>query len=131
MGRKAKVTPQQVIDALQKYNGLQAAAARALNVSRTTISNYIKDNPGVKSEYDDINEATIDKVEGKLLEQINSGNITAIIFYLKTKAKSRGYIERVEHAGTGEGGEILLKGFVGFTPEQWEKDKKAKAKKKE
>ena len=108
MGRKAKVTAEQIIEALQTANGLQAAAARALRVSRTTVNNWIRDNPAVKAAYEDVNETTIDKVEGKLLEQVNSGNIAAIIFYLKTKAKHRGYVERTEHAGTGEGGALEI-----------------------
>ncbi len=99
MARKPKVTAPQVISALQKANGLQAAAARSLSVSRKTISNYINDNESVRSAYDDVNETTIDKVEGKLLGEIEKGNITAIIFYLKTKARHRGYMERVEHTG--------------------------------
>lgn len=99
MGRKAKVTPAQVSKALQDAHGLQAAAARNLRVSRTTISNYIKDNPSVKAAYDDVNETTIDFVEGELLKNIRNGNIIAQIFYLKTKAKHRGYIERTELTG--------------------------------
>ena len=37
----------------------------------------------------------------KLLEQVNSGNLTAIIFYLKCKAKNRGWVEKqqIEHTG--------------------------------
>lgn len=99
MTRKKEFTNEQIIKALQDANGLQAAAAIKLKTSRTTIANYIKNNEDVKAAYDDVNETTIDKVEGKLLEQVNGGNITAIIFYLKTKAKHRGYVERQEIEG--------------------------------
>jgi len=102
---KKKVTPQQVIEALQNSNGLQAGAARALKVSRQTIANYIKNDPIIAAAYEDVNETTIDKVEGKLLENINAGNIVAQIFYLKTKAKHRGYVERIE--ATGKDGKDL------------------------
>lgn len=109
MARKKEFTPAQIIEALHKANGIQANAARILKTSRTTINNYIKDNDEIRAAYEQVNETTIDKVEGKLLEQINKGNITAIIFYLKTKAKHRGYIERTEHTGTGEGGALIHK----------------------
>jgi hypothetical protein len=99
MARKKGLTAEQVIAALQKANGLQAAAARALGVSRKTISNYIDGDDEIKAAYQETNESNIDKVEGKLFDQINNGNITAIIFYLKTKAKHRGYVERVENTG--------------------------------
>ena len=120
MARKKEFTPEQIIEALQKANGIQAAAAVALKTSRKTIQNYIKDNPEVADAYEQVNESTIDKVENKLLEQINSGNITAIIFYLKTKAKHRGYVERQEL--TGKDGKDLIKGYANVSPDDWNKD---------
>ena len=41
----------------------------------------------------DVEEGLIDLCETKLMQQINEGNLTAIIFFLKTKGKQRGYIE--------------------------------------
>ena len=38
--------------------------------------------------------------EGKLLQAINQGNMTAIIFYLKTKGKHRGYVQKLGPGGT-------------------------------
>ena len=32
----------------------------------------------------------------KLIQHINKGNVAALIFYLKTQGKGRGYIERSE-----------------------------------
>lgn len=110
MTRTKAFTNEQIIKALQDANGLQASAAVKLKTSRTTIANYIKDNKDVKAAYDDVNETTIDKVESKLLEQVNGGNITAIIFYLKTKAKHRGYVERQEV--TGKDGKDLVTVYI-------------------
>ena len=45
---------------------------------------------------DEVDESLIDFSESKLLEQINAGNLTAIIFHLKTKGKKRGYVESME-----------------------------------
>ena len=38
----------------------------------------------------------VDVAEGRLNQAVNNGDLTAIIFTLKTLGKSRGYIERQE-----------------------------------
>ena len=44
-------------------------------------------------------ETSLDKAEIKLEEKIQDGDITAIIFKLKTQGKKRGYVERQELTG--------------------------------
>jgi hypothetical protein len=111
-GRKFKVTAEQVIKALDDAYGIQAAAARSLGIGRSTIIDYINRYPEVKAAYDQINETTIDRVESKLLNQIEGGNITAIIFFLKTKGKSRGYIETNIHDLQSGGKPLTWKEFI-------------------
>lgn len=102
MARPKKFTPQQVIDALQKADGILTDAAKSMKMSRQTLYVYMKEHPEVAEAYDQVNEATIDKVESRLLRSCYSGNVTAQIFYLKTKAKHRGYVERQEVAGADD-----------------------------
>ena len=47
----------------------------------------------------DQKEAILDFAESKLKQEINDGNITAIIFFLKTKGKIRGYVEKEQEKG--------------------------------
>lgn len=98
-----------LLEGLKQYRGIISSACQFANLDRQTFYNYKRDDEAFALAFDDINEASIDFVEGKLFEKINgvttqSGeNIyeqppsdTAIIFYLKTKGKKRGYVEKTE-----------------------------------
>ena len=67
--------------------------------SRQKVENYLRKYKAVKDAYSEANEITLDFVETEFLKKIKSGDTTAMIFYLKTKGRQRGYIERHEHTG--------------------------------
>ncbi|MCO5190729.1 MAG: helix-turn-helix domain-containing protein [Anaerolineae bacterium] len=94
MAKKSAYTVQQVIDALYKGGGYVSKAASILGCVPQTVYNYRDRHPTIAAEWNAIREARHDFVENALHEQIRQGNITAIIFYLKTQAKSRGYVEQ-------------------------------------
>lgn len=70
--------------------------AEALGINRRTLYQWKKQYPQLEEMMFDHEEALGDLAESKLLMAINEGNLTAIIFYLKTKFKNRGYIEGQE-----------------------------------
>lgn len=96
---KTRVTADQVIAALQAKNGYVCATAAALGVTPQTVYGYKKRWQRVAEAWDAIREARHDHVEGKLQKLIDDENLTAIMFYLKTQARDRGYVEHVDHAG--------------------------------
>ncbi len=93
MGRP---TVQDAIDQIKKSGGFVSTAAAKLGTSRNTLHQMINKHPKLKEAVDDARALKKDHAEGKLLQAIDEGNITAIIFYLKTQGKDRGYVERVE-----------------------------------
>jgi len=107
-GRTERFSVAQVAEALKESRGLRTLAAARLKCSPSTITRYTDKYPELKAQIDEAEAITTDYTEAKLFEQIESGNLTAIIFYLKCKGKARGYVERQEF--TGRGGRPLFNG---------------------
>lgn len=101
---KHRYSKKEIEVALRAHAGLIASAAHELGCARSTLNLYIKDHyPSLQEVLEDCVETSLDFAEGKLLQEIKAGNMTAIIFYLKTKGKHRGYVERSEFGGPNNG----------------------------
>lgn len=92
------------ITALHNSFGNISKACKSLDINRAWYYNNIETDEQFKRECEEIDEYIIDTVENCLLDQIKDGNSTSTIFYLKTKGKKRGYIEKqeIEHSGVIE-----------------------------
>lgn len=85
------------------------------SVGRTTMSRRIRDSEELSRQLDEARETIIDDIETALHEKALDGDVTAMIFFLKTRGRSRGYSERIEVSG-----EIGLKTYVGISPDDWD-----------
>ena len=96
---KSEHLKKELISALRSNLGIVSNACEALSISRTTYYKYYNEDSEFRSEVDNVSDSTLDFVESKLFDLIDNGNVAATIFYMKTKGKRRGYIERqeVEH----------------------------------
>ena len=65
-----------------------------------------KDDESFADKVKDIENVALDFAESQLHQQIKTGNSTATIFFLKTKGKKRGYVERQEISHEFESGNI-------------------------
>lgn len=101
-----KYTKAKIIKALENTGGIVKNAAASLGCSRQTIYNAMDRWPDVAEARDTEVETLIDFAEEKLVEQIAQGNMTAIIFFLKCRAKARGYIEKQEIQHSGPNGPV-------------------------
>jgi len=88
-----------IIEALEKSLGVVTTACKKVGVGRTTFYGWLKDDPEFAQQVNDIQDIAIDFVESKLFKNIEKGKTAEIIFYLKSKAKKRGYVERQEITG--------------------------------
>ena len=85
------------LSALSDAAGNVSVACKSSGVeSRTTYYRWLQ-NPDFANAAEAIKDESIDYVESKLMKAISEDNITAIIFYLKTQGKKRGYIETTEN----------------------------------
>jgi len=80
--------------ALLSSDGNISKACGQTNISRTTIYDWIKKDDKFQEKVSYVNEELLDMAEDQLLTMIRNGNLTATIFYLKTKGQARGYIEK-------------------------------------
>lgn len=84
--------------AIVKAFGNLSTAAKSLSVDRATLYKWIEQE-GLEEAVIEGRNTRLDFVESKLDQKINSGDTTAIIFFLKTQGKNRGYVERQEITG--------------------------------
>lgn len=87
--------------ALEKSLGVVTTACRAVGVDRGTFYNYYNDDPEFAAKVDDIENIALDFAETSLYKQIEKGEVPSTIFYLKTKGKKRGYVEKVQQELSG------------------------------
>lgn len=123
------VTPKnhQIVEALEKAAGIITVAAQMLGMRRECLSRRISKTESLQGALKAIEERTLDLAEGQLLKSIKNGNLTAVIFFLKTKGMRRGYAEKRDVYGEmevsvhepaalkGKSDAELMK-IVGFSP---------------
>lgn len=73
-----------------------SVSCRAYGINRQTFYNWYANDPDFKAAADDVKEVRMDFIENALMQRINAGDTTAIIWATKTICRSRGYVERVE-----------------------------------
>ena len=84
------------LEALTQSRGIISTACEAIGVCRGTYYRWYNADPEFKEKVEEITETQVDFVESKLIQAIDRGDITATIFYLKTKGKKRGYNEKAQ-----------------------------------
>jgi len=100
--RSIKIKKNKFIEAYRKTLGNATSACKTIGIGRSTFYRWLRNDNDFKEQIDDIAEETIDFVEQELKKSIQNGNVTAQIFYLKTKGKHRGYVEKQEVELSGE-----------------------------
>jgi hypothetical protein len=85
-----------MLEALEKSLGVVTSACKTVDISRETHYRWLREDSDYKAAVEALSDVALDFAESQLHKQIKEGNSTATIFFLKTKGKKRGYIERQE-----------------------------------
>ena len=102
---KSDTRKKAIVKAMEKTLGIVTTACKTVGIARSTFYEWYSDDEAFRKEIDSIDDMALDFAESELHKQIKGGIPASTIFYLKTKGKRRGYIERTEI--TGQDGESL------------------------
>tara|TARA_R110000737_G_scaffold57476_1_gene82822 strand:- start:79 stop:444 length:366 start_codon:yes stop_codon:yes gene_type:complete len=97
-----------IIEALEQSLGVVTTACKKVGISRRTFYDWMSKDEDFKTDVEDIQNIALDFVESQLFKNIKEGKTSEMIFYLKTKGKKRGYIERIEKDLTTNGKDINM-----------------------
>jgi hypothetical protein len=90
-----------MLEAMEKNLGIVTDSCRQIGISRDTHYRWLKEDKEYKKAIKDIENVALDFAESALHQQIKKGNPLSTMFYLKCKAKKRGYIEQQDIKVTG------------------------------
>lgn len=93
-----RFTEAEMTAALELSGGFLYMAARRLGTSSRTVLRYLKRYPALRTLVDQRKGERVDTIEGVLWNKAMAGEPWAVIFFLKTQGKDRGYTERHEIA---------------------------------
>lgn len=106
--RVNNIKKQAMIKALEQRLGVVTDACKSVGINRATHYKWLNSDKDYKQQVEAIENVAIDFVESKLYEKIQKGDTACIIFYMKTKGKNRGYVERIDHDITSKGEQVKL-----------------------
>jgi hypothetical protein len=96
MYKDRHIKKESILKALEKSLGVVTVACKSSDVPRSTYYKWLNEDEEFAKAVKDIENIALDFGESQLHKQIGDGNTSATIFFLKTKGKKRGYIERNE-----------------------------------
>lgn len=110
MANKTQHNKKALLEALEKTLGIVTQACKIVGINRWTYYEYLKKDEEFKKKVDELSDVALDFVESNLHKNIEKGKEASIIFYMKTKGKHRGYVEKIE---TEHSGELIIKTHEG------------------
>ena len=96
MDKSRHIKKESILKALENTLGVVTVACKQADIPRSTYYKWLNEDEEFAKAVKDIENIALDFGESQLHKQIGDGNTSATIFFLKTKGKKRGYVERSE-----------------------------------
>jgi len=103
---RTKKAKESMLVALESTLGVVTPACKSVGISRRTFYTWKLEDNDFKKAVEDIENIALDFAESHLHKNIKKGKESSTIFYLKTKGRGRGYIEKKEMDVTTGGEKI-------------------------
>lgn len=94
-----KLSPDRIAEAIVLCGGWLSKVAASLGISYKNVWEYSNKYPELKELIAEVKERNLDDCEDALMRRVRSGDTEAIKFWLRCQGKTRGWVERTEHAG--------------------------------
>jgi hypothetical protein len=102
MKHDSLLNKKKLLECLEKHLGLVSPACKEAGLSRETFYKYYREDPDFKLAVDELNEITLDFAEAQLLKKIKEGSERSILFYMRYKARKRGYTDHLDITSDGK-----------------------------
>lgn len=112
MTKSDNIKKKAMIEALENSLGVVTTACNCVGISRQTHYRWMEEDENYRIDVSDVDNMALDFAESALHNNIREGKETSTIFFLKTRGKKRGYIEKTEVDSTHS--------FIGGKPEEYE-----------
>ena len=96
MNKSRHIKKEAMLQALENSLGVVTVACKQTDTPRSTYYKWLKEDEDFAQSVKEIENIALDFAESQLHSQIKDGSTSATIFYLKTKGKKRGYVEKSE-----------------------------------
>ena len=96
MDKSRHIKKEAILKALENSLGVVTVACKKADIPRSTYYKWLKEDKDFAKDVKEIENIALDFAESQLHTQMKDGSTSATIFYLKTKGKKRGYIEKQE-----------------------------------
>jgi hypothetical protein len=96
MDKSRHIKKETILKALENSLGVVTVACKQADIPRSTYYKWLKEDEEFSKAVKEIENIALDFAESQLHTQMKDGSTSATIFYLKTKGKKRGYVERSE-----------------------------------